>query len=158
MCMGGGTVTAPSITAAGPRKNANAVLAERRPCSSLSLQGDRRNRCGDVTAYTASKTAIAGFTGSLAFEHDAFGIHVELVEPGYGPITNFTSNGDERMSGLIPEAQVLVAARVVASCAQPSAVMVESDVVETFWRVANDVTGQLRFPAGADAVVLARTR
>jgi hypothetical protein len=26
------------------------------------------------------------------------------------------------------------------------------------WRAANDVTGQLRFPAGADAVALAQTR
>ena len=36
-----------------------------------------------VAAYTASKTAIEGFTASLAFELAAFGVRVKLVEPGY---------------------------------------------------------------------------
>ena len=30
-------------------------------------------------------------------------MRVKLVEPGYGPATNFTSNGQDRMRGLIPE-------------------------------------------------------
>ena len=34
-----------------------------------------------VAAYTASKTAIEGFTGSLAHELHGFGIRVKLVEP-----------------------------------------------------------------------------
>ena len=34
----------------------------------------------------------------------------------------------------------------------------ESDVAEVVWRAANDATGQLRFPAGADAVALAQSR
>ncbi len=37
--------------------------------------------------------AIEGFTGSLAFELEAFNVQVKLVEPGYGPTTRFTSNG-----------------------------------------------------------------
>ncbi len=45
-----------------------------------------------VAAYTASKTAIEGFTGSLAHELAAFGVRVKLVEPGYGPTTRFTEN------------------------------------------------------------------
>ena len=45
-----------------------------------------------VAAYTASKTAIEGFTGSLAHELAVFGVSVKLVEPGYGPTTRFTSN------------------------------------------------------------------
>lgn len=32
----------------------------------------------------------------------------------------------------------------------------ESDVAEAVWRAVNDTTGQLRFPAGADAVALAQ--
>jgi hypothetical protein len=35
-------------------------------------------------------------------------------------------------------------------------VTTESDVAEAVWRAANDASGQLRFPAGADAVALAR--
>ena len=61
-------------------------------------------------------------------------------------------------AGLIPEAYAPFAEKVFARFAQPSAVTVESDVAETVWRAANDVTEQLRFPAGADAVALAQTR
>ncbi|MEZ5284956.1 MAG: SDR family oxidoreductase [Vicinamibacterales bacterium] len=55
-----------------------------------------------VAAYTASKTAIEGFTASLALELAGFGVRVRLVEPGYGPSTSFTANGQQRMQGLIP--------------------------------------------------------
>jgi hypothetical protein len=34
----------------------------------------------------------------------------------------------------------------------------ESDVAEVVWRAANDTTGQLRFPAGTDAMALAQSR
>ena len=42
-----------------------------------------------AAAYTASKMAIEGFTGSLAFELEAFNVQVKLVEPGHGPTTRF---------------------------------------------------------------------
>jgi len=35
-------------------------------------------------------------------------------------------------------------------------VTTEADVAEAVWRAATDRSGQLRFPAGADAVALAR--
>src|SRR5687768_13884088 len=57
-----------------------------------------------VAAYTASKTAIEGFTASLEHELKAFDVRVKLAEPGYGPSTSFTSNGEQRMQGLIPKA------------------------------------------------------
>jgi NAD(P)-dependent dehydrogenase (short-subunit alcohol dehydrogenase family) len=109
-----------------------------------------------VAAYTASKTAIEGFTASLAFELEAFGVGVKLVEPGYAPTTRFTSNSGERMQGLITEAYAPFAQRVFAAYAAVSAVTTEADVAEAVWRAATDHTGQLRFPAGADAVALAR--
>ncbi len=112
-----------------------------------------------VAAYTASKMAIEGFTASLALELEAFDVRVKLVEPGYGPTTRFTSNTGPRMGGLIPEAYVPFAQRIFASLAQgPAAVTTESDVAAVVWRAANDATGQLRFPAGADAVALAQSR
>ena len=61
----------------------------------------RERRCGVVVnvtssvtlarmplaaAYTASKAAIEGFTGSLAFEVEWFNVRVKLVEPGYAPV------------------------------------------------------------------------
>jgi len=112
-----------------------------------------------VAVYTASKMAIEGFTASLALELEAFDVRVKLVEPGYGPTTRFTSNTGPRMEGLIPEAYAPFAQRIFASLAQgPAAVTTESDVAEVVWRAANDASGQLRFPAGADAAELAQSR
>ena len=102
--------------------------------------------------------AIEGFTASLALGLETFNVRAKLLEPGYGPTTRFTSNTGSRMEGLIPEAYAPFAQRVFASFGQPSAVTTESDVAEVVWRAANDTTGQLRFPAGADAVALAQSR
>jgi NAD(P)-dependent dehydrogenase (short-subunit alcohol dehydrogenase family) len=111
-----------------------------------------------AAAYTASKAAIEGFTGSLAFEAEWFNVRVKLVEPGYAPSTRFTSNGASRMQGLIPEAYAPFAESIFAAFAQPAAVTTAADVAEAIWRAANDTTGQLRFPAGADALALAQSR
>ena len=111
-----------------------------------------------VAAYTASKMAIAGFTASLALELEAFNVRAKLVEPGYGPTTRFTSNGGARMEGLIPEAYAPFAERIFVAFAQTAAVTTELDVAQVVWRAVNDETGQLRFPAGPDAVALAQAR
>ena len=108
-----------------------------------------------VAAYTASKTAVEGFTASLAFELKAFNVRVKLVEPGYGPGTSFTSNGGARMAGLLPEAYAPYAQRVFASLGQPAAVTTARDVAEVVWQAANDASTKLHFPAGPDAVALA---
>ncbi len=112
-----------------------------------------------VAVYTASKTAIEGFTASLAHELEVFNIRVKLVEPGYAPTTRFTENGGARMAGLIPEAYAPFAQRIFAAMTQtPAAVTTESDVAEAVWLAANDTSGRLRYPAGADAVALAKGR
>lgn len=111
-----------------------------------------------VAVYTASKTAIEGFTASLAFELEELGVRVKLVEPGYGPTTRFASNGGSRMEGLFPDAYGPFAQRIFASLGQPALVTREPDVAEAVWRAANDASGQLRFPAGPDAVALAQAR
>lgn len=110
-----------------------------------------------VAAYTASKTAIEGFTGSLAHELAAFGIRVKLVEPGYGPSTRFTQNVQSPIETTIPEAYTPYAQSILAAFAQPGAVTTERDVAEAVWRAANDASGRLRYPAGADAVALAHS-
>lgn len=108
-----------------------------------------------VAVYTASKMAVDGFTASLAFELEAFGVRVKLVLPGYAPTTRFAANGAERMDGLVPEPYVPVAERAYGDVTQRTLVTAESDVAEAVYRAANDTTGQLRFPAGPDAVALA---
>jgi NAD(P)-dependent dehydrogenase (short-subunit alcohol dehydrogenase family) len=107
-----------------------------------------------VAAYTASKTAIKGFTESLALELAPFHVDVKLVEPGYGPNTRFTANGAERMQGLIPEAYAPFAQAIFAGLGNLTAVTTAEDVAQAVWRAANDATGQLRYPAGADAIAL----
>lgn len=109
-----------------------------------------------AAAYTASKQAIEGFTGSLAHELAHFGVRAKLVEPGYAPTTNFAHNTQVRVEDLIPQAYADFAGPIFAAFAQPMLVTKEADVAEAVWRAANDLSGQLRFPAGADAVALAR--
>jgi len=111
-----------------------------------------------AAVYTGSKMAIEGFTASLALELEVFNIRVKLVEPGYCPGTRFTANGGARMDGLIPESYRPFAEPIFAAFAQPSLVTSEGDVAEGVWRAANDASGTLRFPAGADAVALAEAQ
>ena len=89
-----------------------------------------------AAAYTASKMAIEGFTGSLAHELAAFNVRVKLVEPGYAPTTRFTSNGGARIQGLFPEAYAGFAKTILDSFAQVTTVTRESDVAEAVYRAA----------------------
>lgn len=111
-----------------------------------------------VAAYTASKTAIEGFTASLVFELAAFNVRAKLVEPGYGPGTQFTANGAKRMQGLIPEAYAPLAHSVFAELGNPAAVTTASDVAEAVWHAANDPAPTLRYPAGTDAIALSGSK
>jgi NAD(P)-dependent dehydrogenase (short-subunit alcohol dehydrogenase family) len=110
-----------------------------------------------TAVYTASKMAIEGFTGALAHELVECNVRVKLVEPGYGPTTRFTANGTPRMEGLFPEAYAPFAQPVLNAFAQQTVVTTAADVAETVWRAANDMSPQLRFPAGPDAVALAQS-
>ena len=109
-----------------------------------------------AAAYTASKMAIEGFTGSLAHELAAFNIRVKLVEPGYAPTTRFSHNSVLNIDDLIPPAYQSFAQPIFAAYAKPALTTKESDVAEAVWAAANDLSGQLRFPAGPDAVELAK--
>jgi NAD(P)-dependent dehydrogenase (short-subunit alcohol dehydrogenase family) len=111
-----------------------------------------------VAVYTASKVAIEGFTASLAFELEAFGVRVKLVEPGYAPTTRFTSNTGSRLEGLIPEAYAPFAQQLFAELGHRTQVTRESDVAEAVYRAATDASAPLRLPAGPDAVELARAQ
>ncbi|HGM5579870.1 TPA: SDR family oxidoreductase [Pseudomonas putida] len=108
-----------------------------------------------VAAYTASKTAIEGFSASLALELKDLGVRVKLVEPGYGPTTRFTANGQARMQGLIPEAYAPFAQRVLAGFATLSAVTSAQDVAQVVLEATLDDSDRLHFAAGADALALA---
>lgn len=108
-----------------------------------------------AAAYTASKQAIEGFTGSLAHELAAFGVRAKLVEPGYAPTTRFTANTAIPVSDLIPEAYASFAGPIFADFANPPLTTRESDVAEAVWLAAHDMSGRMHYPAGPDAVALA---
>ena len=107
-----------------------------------------------AAAYTGSKTAIQGFTGSLAHELEPLGISVKLVEPGYGPTTAFAQNTDIRLEDVLPEPYGSYAAPILAAMAEPTLFTTEADVAAAVWEAAHDRTGQPHFPAGADALAL----
>jgi NAD(P)-dependent dehydrogenase (short-subunit alcohol dehydrogenase family) len=109
-----------------------------------------------AAAYTASKQAIEGFTGSLAHELAYFNVHAKLVEPGYAPTTRFAQNTSVRIEDLIPAAYSDFAKPIFQAFGQPTLTTKETDVAEAIWAAVHDTSGQLRFPAGADALALAK--
>ncbi|MFG1359036.1 SDR family oxidoreductase [Xanthobacter pseudotagetidis] len=111
-----------------------------------------------AAAYTASKQAIEGFTGSLAHELGYFGVAAKLVEPGYAPTTRFGANAIVPVADLLPDDYAPFARPILAAFAAPAMTTRESDVAQAVWAAVHDTAGQLRFPAGADAVALARAR
>ncbi|PZR00519.1 MAG: short-chain dehydrogenase/reductase [Cereibacter sphaeroides] len=109
-----------------------------------------------AAAYTASKQAIEGFTGSLAHELAFFGVRAKLVEPGYAPTTRFAANTDIPVLDLIPETYADFAGPIFAAFANPALTTTEADVAEAVYRAATDGSDQLRYPAGPDAIALAK--
>lgn len=107
-----------------------------------------------ASAYTASKQAIEGFTGSLAHELGYFGVRAKLVEPGYGPTTRFAQNAEVPVETMIPEAYAGFAGPIFQGYAAPAMTTKETDVAEAVWAAVHDSSERLRFPAGPDAVAL----
>ena len=112
-----------------------------------------------VAIYAASKYAVEGFTESLSYELEPFGIKARLVEPGYAPTTKFTANGGSRMQGLIPADYTAF----TQSCFErmmdyPTAYCSEADVAEATFSAATDAGMTIRYPAGSDTKLLAELR
>jgi NAD(P)-dependent dehydrogenase (short-subunit alcohol dehydrogenase family) len=110
-----------------------------------------------AAAYTASKQAIAGFTGSLAQELAHFNIHARLVEPGYGPTTRFAQNTAIPVEDLVPAEYADFAAPIFAGFASPALTTQETDVAQAVQAAVEDTSDRLHFPAGADAIALYRS-
>jgi NAD(P)-dependent dehydrogenase (short-subunit alcohol dehydrogenase family) len=108
--------------------------------------------------YTGTKQAIEGFSSSLAHELGHFGVRVKLVEPGYAPTTRFGANALMPVEDLLPAEYADFARPILEAFAKPAMTTTESDVAEAIWDAVHDTAGQLRFPAGPDAVALAQAR
>jgi NAD(P)-dependent dehydrogenase (short-subunit alcohol dehydrogenase family) len=111
-----------------------------------------------VAAYAASKYAIEGFSESLAYELGVFGIRVKIVQPGLAPTTSFGTNSGERVVG-VPAAYTDYAGRFFKSMQDyATAYTTEQDVATAIYAAATDERDQLRYPAGADSLMLAEMR
>ncbi|MFF2188827.1 SDR family oxidoreductase [Streptomyces sp. NPDC058155] len=110
--------------------------------------------------YKASKMAIEGFTASLALELAPFGVRAKAVEPGACLTTNFAASAmhGASLEELVPAAYAPWAQKAMGDFTGQDLFTKESDVAETVWRAVHDTTGQLRFPAGPDAVQLAQAK
>ncbi|MYZ37675.1 MULTISPECIES: SDR family oxidoreductase [unclassified Streptomyces] len=110
--------------------------------------------------YKASKMAVEGFTASLALELAPFGVQAKTVEPGACLTTNFAANATNGMplDELVPAPYALWAKKTMDDFTGQALFTKESDVAETVWRAVHDATGQLRFPAGPDALWLAQAK
>lgn len=112
-----------------------------------------------VAIYAGSKWATEGYTESLAYELRPFGITARLVEPGYGPTTNFAANGGERMAGLIPPDYGPFAQAFFGKMATyPTPPCTEAEVAKAMLAAATEEGHRLRFPAGPDTKMLAELR
>jgi len=112
-----------------------------------------------VAIYTASKSAIEGFSESLAYEMAHVGIRVRIVEPGLGPTTGFATEGAQRMRGLTPAPYDAYAAGYMERMRDyPTAFTKESDVADAVWRAVSEDGDRLRYPAGPDAELMAALR
>ena len=110
-----------------------------------------------VSVYTATKTAVEGFSEALYHELAPFGIRVKLVEPGYGPDTKFRTNMmtfNDANSFPAPY-QPHLNARMRNL---PELTTTLDDVANAVFRAANDTGATLRYPAGADSVASAKLR
>jgi NAD(P)-dependent dehydrogenase (short-subunit alcohol dehydrogenase family) len=109
-----------------------------------------------VSAYTASKFALEGFTESLAYELSSFGVRAKIVEPGYGPTTGFTAKSP-RADGLLPGPYAVYADQLMRGLASAKTTT-GVDVARAVWLAATDGTDRLRYAAGPDAEDLAAMR
>ena len=102
---------------------------------------------------------MEGFTESLSYELEPFGIKARLVEPGYAPTTKFTANGASRMQGLIPaDYGAFAQASFEKMMNYPTAYCTEADVAEATLSAATEPGATIRYPAGPDTKLLAELR
>jgi NAD(P)-dependent dehydrogenase (short-subunit alcohol dehydrogenase family) len=107
--------------------------------------------------YHGTKWAVEGFSESLNFELDAFGIRVKLVEPG-AIKTDFTTRSLDVLKKDGLDAYDDFVRRFRESWAAGRTTSSPELVAEVIYQAATDGTTQLRYTAGDDARMIIDTR
>jgi len=100
--------------------------------------------------YHATKWALEGWSESMAFELNQFGIGIKIIEPGGMKTDFFTRSFD---SGRHPAYDALVN-KVMSIITDPKQMATYSspeEIAEVVYEAATDGKDQLRYIAGADA-------
>lgn len=109
-----------------------------------------------LSVYTASKTAVNGFSDSLALEAAPFGVRVHVVLPGRAPDTAFSDHARARLTDGFPEPYAPMVQSIFDSWRQDVGPVTHAgDVAEAVWRAVTDPAAPVHIPAGADAIALA---
>jgi len=100
--------------------------------------------------YHATKWALEGWSESMAFELDQFGIGIKTIEPGGMKTDFFTRSFD---TGRHPAYDALVnkVMSVITDPKQMATYFSPEQVAEVVYEAATDGKDQLRYIAGADA-------
>jgi NAD(P)-dependent dehydrogenase (short-subunit alcohol dehydrogenase family) len=108
--------------------------------------------------YHGTKWAVEGFSESLNYELNPFGIRVKLVEPGRIQ-TDFASRSLDvlKKDGLTAYDEFVGKFMASRTAAGASAAPAEI-VAEAIWQAATDGTTQLRYIVGEDAKMIIGTR
>ncbi len=103
------------------------------------------------STYHATKWALEGWSESLAFELNTFGIDVKTVSPG-GIKTDFITRSLDM--GTHPEYQGMIDKMMAGTDAMMEAASEPEVIAEVVYEAATDGKKQLRYQAGEDAKAL----
>ena len=116
------------------------------------------------SAYISSKFALEGWSESMRYELEQFGIDVTLIEPGVVKtnffenvvINNNTSSTDNKTSAYSQLTQKLFEGFVPMLTSSTSSVPL--DVAEVIYQAIESNNREVRYPVGKDAVSIIKTR
>jgi len=116
------------------------------------------------SAYISSKFALEGWSESMRYELEQFGIDVTLIEPGVVKtnffenvvINNNTGSTDNKTSAYSQLTQKLFEGFVPMLTSSTSSVPL--DVAEVIYQAIESNNREVRYPVGKDAVSIIKTR
>jgi len=108
--------------------------------------------------YNSSKFALEGLTEGMQYELNPLGIRLKLVEPG-SYRTDFSGRSlDFYGSGDLDDYRAIFEKFTVAAKQPGRGNANLSEVSETIYTAATDGSEQLRYPVGADAIMLIQSK